>query len=218
MVVIKTLNGMKAKWISILATAIAPYLFFFPFTCTAQWSTGIEYNMTFFTTGYDEVFKPGSNFNLELKYHFNKGWGIGFQAGAARFANSKEGSFGADDPKFTSVPLIFTLEYEATPKKMIRPFFAVGLGLSIHTLSYDVGNLHFSMSDTNASFTMSPQIGLRFFITKNMMSYLRGSYVLVMDEPPFITPPNLPVVIFYSSDKTIGYAGIALGFSYRFNM
>jgi hypothetical protein len=113
------------------------------------------------------------------------------------------------------VPLIFIAEYETT-RGMVRPFFATGVGLSIHTRSYYIGNSGFSTSDTNASFTMSPQIGLRFFITKNTMSYLKGSYVLVMDEPPFIPPPNLPVVIFYTSDRAIGYAGIAIGFSYRF--
>jgi hypothetical protein len=63
---------------------------FLPLTGQTQCSVGIEYNMAFPITGYDEVFKIGSNFNLEGKYHLNKSWGVGFQAGAARFANSRK--------------------------------------------------------------------------------------------------------------------------------
>ena len=76
---------MKTKWISILAFAIPLCLFLLPLTTYAQWSAGIEFNMALPITGYGEVFKTGSNFNLEGKYHFNKGWGVGFQTGAARF-------------------------------------------------------------------------------------------------------------------------------------
>ena len=168
-------------------------------------------------TGYGEVFKTGSNFNLEGKYHLNRGWAVGFQTGAARFANSKEGSIAVNDPKLTVVPLLFTGEYEASREKTIRPFFAAGLGLSIFTFSYFVDNPAHSTNETNASFTMSPQIGVRFFVTENAMSYLKGSYVFVMDGPPVITEPSLPVTTFPESDKATGYAGIAFGFSYRFN-
>jgi len=208
---------MKAKRISILAIVIPLYLFLLPITGNAQWSVGIEYNMALPITGYGEVFKTGSNFNLEGKYHFTKGWGVGFQTGAARFENSKEGSIAVNDPKLTVVPLIFTAEYEASREKTIRPFFAAGLGLSIFTFSYYVDNPVNSKNDTNASFTMSPQIGVRFFITKNTMSYLKGSYIFVMDGPPVIMEPSLPVTTFPESDKATGYAGIAFGFSYRFN-
>ena len=208
---------MKAKSISILAFVIPLCMFLLPITGKAQWSVGIEYNMALPITGYGEVFKTGSNFNLEGKYHFTKGWGVGFQTGAARFANSKEGSIAVNDPKLTVVPLIFTGEYEASREKTIRPFFAAGLGLSIFTFSYYVDNPAHSTNETNASFTMSPQIGVRFFITENTMSYLKGSYVFVMDGPPVITEPSLPVSTFPESDKATGYAGIAFGFSYRFN-
>jgi hypothetical protein len=207
---------MKTKRTSILATAISSYLLFLPLTGKAQWSVGIEYNMAFPIGGYEEVFKTGSNFNLEGKYHLSKGWGIGFQAGAAFFANSKEGFFAARDPKLTVVPLIFTGEFEANHKGMIRPFFAAGLGWSIYTFSYYLGNHYFYRSETNTSFTISPQIGVRAFITKNTMSYLKGSYVFVMDVPPLLSYPNLPAIIFPVSDEEIGYAGIALGISYRF--
>lgn len=205
---------MKAKWISIIATAISSYLFFFPLTGQAQWSVGIEYNLAFPFTDYGEVFKTGSNFNLEWKYHLNKGWGIGFQTGAARFVNSKEDVFAKNDPRLTVVPLIFTVEYEASREGMIRPFFAAGLGLSIYTFSYYAA---LNLCETSATFAMSPQIGVRFFITKNTISYLKGSYVFVMDGLPVVSHPYLPYVIFPVSDEATGYAGIAIGFSYRFN-
>jgi len=208
---------MKAKWISILAFAIPLCLLLLPLTTYAQWSAGIEFNMALPITGYGEVFKTGSNFNLEGKYHFNKGWGVGFQTGAARFANSKEGFIAVNNPKLTVVPLLFIGEYEVSREKTIRPFFAAGLGLSIFTFSYHVDNPAQSTNETNASFTISPQIGVRFFITENTMSYLKGSYVFVMDGPPVITEPSLPVNTFPESDKATGYAGIEFGFSYRFN-
>src|SRR5688572_25655145 len=104
---------MKVKRISIFATAISSYLFFLPLSGQAQWNVGIEYNLTFPFTDYGEVFKTGSNINLEAKYHFNKGWGIGFQIGAARFANIKEGvTFGRTDPELTVLPILFAVEYE----------------------------------------------------------------------------------------------------------
>jgi hypothetical protein len=207
---------MKAKSIIILATAISSYLFFLPLNGRAQWSMGIEYNMTFPFTDYGEVFKNGSNINLEAKYHYNKGWGIGFQIGAARFADSKEGiSFGRTDPKLTVVPILFAVEYETEPEGIVRPFLAVGLGLSTYTFSYYVGR---SVSETtSASITISPQVGVRFFIAKNTMCYLKGSYVLVMDGLPVVSYPNLPAIIFPVSGEETGYAGIALGFSYRYN-
>ena len=208
---------MKAKWISIVTLVISSCLFLLPLTSKAQWSVGVEYNMALPITGYGEVFKTGSNYNLEGKYHFNKGWGVGFQTGAARFANSKEGSIAVNNPKLTVVPLLFTGEYEASREKTIRPFFAAGLGLSIFTFSYYLDNPAQSTNETNASFTMSPQIGVRFFITKDTMTYLKGSYVFVMDGPPVITEPSLPISTFPESDKATGYAGIAFGFNYQFN-
>jgi hypothetical protein len=212
----KKLSVMKAKWISILAAAISSYLFFSPITGQAQWSLSMEYNMAFPVTSYKEAFATGSNFNLDGKYHFNTGCGIGFQAGAARFATSKGGSLAAYDSKLTVVPLIFTAEYEASRKGMIRPFFAAGLGLSIYTFSLYLRYHGLSTNVTNTSFTISPQVGLRFFFTKNLISYLKGSCVFVMDEQPTFSAPNLPVIIFPMSDKATGYAGIALGVSYRF--
>jgi len=205
---------MKAKWISIFATAISSYLFFSPLTGQAQWRVGIEYNMAFPLTDYDEVFKTGSNVNVEGKYHFNKGWGIGFQIGAARFADSKEGvAFGRTDPKLTVVPILFAVEYE-TERGMIRPFFAAGLGMSTYTFSYYVGRM---VGETSASFTMSPQMGVRFSITKNTMCYLRGSYVFVMKGLPPVSYPNLPAIIFPVTGEATGYSGIAIGFSYWLN-
>lgn len=208
---------MNAKKTSVPFYCLLSYLIFIPAAVNAQWSVGLEYNLAFPITGYGEVFKTGSNFNADAKYHFKNGWGVGFQTGAARFANSKEGSIAVNNPKLTVVPLIFTAEYEASREGMIRPFFAGGLGLSIYTFSYYVDNPVLSTNETNVSFTMSPQVGVRFFIAKNTMSYLKGSYVFVMDGPPVITEPSLPVATFPESDKATGYAGIAFGFSYRFN-
>jgi len=211
----KQMGVMKAKWISIIATAIPSYLLFFPLTGQAQWTLGIDYNMAFPFTDYGEVFNTGSNFNLEGKYHFNKGWGIGFQIGAARFADLKEGiSFGQPSPKLTVVPILFVVEYETEPKGIVRPFFAAGLGMSTYTFSYYVGRI---VSETSTSITISPQVGIRFFITKNTMCYLKGSYVFVMNGLPLVSYPNLPAIIFPVSGEATGYAGIAIGFSYRYD-
>jgi hypothetical protein len=215
MVTIKKLNVMKAKRISIFATAISSSLFFLPLNAEAQWNVGIEYNMIFPFTDYGEVFKTGSNINLEAKYHFNKGWGIGFQIGAARFADSKEGiSFGRPDPKLTVVPILFAVEYETEREGIVRPFFAAGLGLSTYTFSYYVGRTE---SVTSATITISPQVGVRFFIAKNTMCYLKGSYVFLMDGLPVVSYPNLPAIIFPVSGESTGYSGIAIGFNYRYN-
>jgi hypothetical protein len=198
---------MKAKWI-----VISSYIFFLPHNGQAQWIIGIEYNMAFPFTDYGEVFKTGSNVNLEGKYHFNKGWGIGFQIGAARFEDSKEGiSFGRPNPKLTVVPILFVVEYEIEREGIIRPFFAAGLGMSTYTFSYYVGR---SVNETSASVTMSPQMGVRFFIRKNAMCYLKGSYVFLMDGLPLVSFPNLPAIIFPVSGEATGYAGIAIGFRY----
>jgi CDP-diglyceride synthetase len=206
---------MKAKWIVILATAISSFLFFLPLKSLAQWNVGVEYNITFPFTDYGEVFNTGPNFNLEGKYHFNKGWGIGFQIGAARFADSKEGiSFGRPNPKLTVVPILLAVEYETERKGIVRPFFAAGLGMSTYTFTYYVGR---SISETSTSITISPQMGVRFFITKNTMCYLKGSYVFVMNGLPLVSYPNLPAIIFPVSGEATGYSGIAIGFNYRYD-
>jgi hypothetical protein len=200
---------MKANWIAILA-----YLCFLPLTSEAQWNVGIEYNTTFPFSDYGEVFKTGSNFNIEANYHLNKGWAVGFQVGATIFSNPKDDTFEKNDPKLVVVPFICNVEYEARHEGMIRPFFAAGVGVSIHTFSYFAV---YDESETNASFTMSPQIGVRCFVAKNTIWYLSGSYVFVADGLPIVSHPYLPYTIFPVSDEASGYAGIALGFSYRFS-
>jgi len=206
---------MKTKKLSILA-AVAFCLYVVPHTCFAQWSVGIEYNMAFPITGYGEVFKNGFNFNAEGKYHFKKGWAAGFQMGTARFTKFKEGSLPIKDPKLTVTPLIFTGEYEFNGDD-VRPFVAAGLGLSIFSLSYYVNDPVLRTSETNVSFTMSPQIGVRFWFSKNMMTYLKGSYVILTDGPPVIKDENGQIITFPESDKATGYFGFAFGLSYRFN-
>jgi hypothetical protein len=214
-VILKQMGVMKAKWTIILAPAISLFQLFLPLKSQAQWSVGLEYNMAFPLTDYGEVFKAGSNINLEAKYHFNKGWSIGFQLGVASFADSKEGvSFGRLDPKLTLVPILFVVEYDTERQGIVRPFFAAGLGMSTYTFSYFVGR---SVSVTSSSITISPQIGVRFFITKNTMCYLKGSYLFVMNGLPLVSYPNLPAIIFPVSGEATGYAGIAIGFIYWLN-
>jgi len=106
------------------------------------------------------------------------------------------------------------VEYETEREGIVRPFFAAGLGMSTYTFSYYVGR---SVNETSTSITISPQMGVRFFIAKNTMCYLKGSYVFVMNGLPLVSYPNLPAIIFPVSGEATGYAGIAIGFCYRYD-
>jgi hypothetical protein len=137
--------------------------------------------------------------------------------GTARFTKFREGSLPLNDPKLTVVPLIFTGEYEFNRDDVVRMYIAAGLGVSMYTFSYYVDNPVLSTSETNASFTMSPQVGVRFWFSENMMSYLKGSYIILTDGPPVVMEPGTAPITFPESDKATGYGGIAFGLSYRFN-
>ena len=206
---------MKTKKLPLFFALAFCSLCLMPYDSVAQWGVALEYNLAFPITGYGEVFGNGFNFNAEGKYHFQKGWGAGFQMGTARFTKFEEGSLPLYDAKLTVVPLIFTGEYEFNRDDVIRPYVAAGLGVSIFSFSYYIDDPVLSTSETNVSFTMSPQIGVRFWFSKNMMTYFKGSYIILTDGPPVIMESNPPIT-FPESDKATGYAGIAFGLSYRF--
>ena len=144
----------------------------------------------------------------------SKGWGVGFQTGAARFANSKEGiSIARNDPKLTVVPLLFIAEYETKREGIVRPFFAAGLGISTYTFSYYVGppkqnkhQLHDVATDRST-----------FLHYKKHDVVFKGKLCFRDGWAARRLRPQFTCQIFPESDKATGYAGIAFGFSYRFN-
>jgi opacity protein-like surface antigen len=208
---------MKTRSYLILAGAISLGLLCLPETSSAQWEVGANFSLALPITGYGEVFKLGHGFGVEGKYHFRRGFGVGFESGFARFTKTKELSIPVNEPKITVIPIIFTAEYELNNNGFVRPFFSGGLGLSIYTFSYYTDDPVDSENRANVSFTMSPQAGVRFAFTKNVMYYIKGSYVLLMDGPPVVMEDNAVLFTFPKSDQATGYAGISFGFNYRFN-
>jgi hypothetical protein len=183
----------------------------------AQWETGANFSLALPITSYGEVFKIGHGFGIEGRYHFKRGLAIGLEASFARFPRAKENIIPVNEPKLTVVPILFTAEYEMNNTGMVRPFVSGGLGTSIYVFSYYTDDpVTSGKNKANASFTMSPQAGLRLAFTKHFMYYMKGGYVLVMDGPPVAREGNDVLFTFPKSDKAAGYANISFGVNFRF--
>src|SRR5688572_13044324 len=188
-----------------------------PGISNAQWDTGASFTFAFPMTSYEEVFKNGYGFSVDVRHYFGKGFGVGLETGFTRFVNVKDQTaINVNDPKITVVPIIFIAEYEMNRESFWRPFVAGGLGVSINTFSYYRDAPESSRNQVNAIFTLCPEAGVRFALNKQFMSHIKGNFVLLMDGAPVVMEDGAVIASFPESDKITGYAGISLGFSYRF--
>ena len=103
-------------------------------------------------------------------------------------------------------PILFMAEYELNTQSFWKPYFAGGLGLSLFNLNYDVSPTE-GKTNFNVSFTLSPQIGLRYKMSDQWFPFIEGRAVLLTDGPPIGFP---------KSDKLTGDTAFAAGINYRF--
>ena len=189
------------KWFVILAIILLCA------KANAQWELGMGLGIPFPVTGYSKVVKPGWLPMIFGKYRFGKGnFATGMEIHLARFQRDKYPSDAFGNTRMTLAPIIFTAEYEASMKNKLRPYVKGGLGLTLFSIDYDE-NASTHRSIFNLSFTMSPEIGLRYAASRHIQTFVGSNLVLLADGPPMGFPKG---------EKVTGYASIIAGTSYRF--
>jgi hypothetical protein len=173
----------------------------------AQWELGMGVGIPFPITSYAKVVKPGWLPMVFGKYRFGNGsFATGMEIHLARLQRDRDPTDAFGNTRMTLAPVIFTAEYEAFMKNRLRPYIKGGLGLALFTIDYDEGaSAHRSIF--NLSFTMSPEIGLRYAASSHFQTFIGSNLVLLADGPP---------VGFPQGNKITGYASIIAGTSYRF--
>lgn len=159
-------------------------------------------------TGYRQVLKNGWLVTAEAKHRLrNENFAIGAEVHFARLQKDRKSSDAFQNARMIIVPLIFSAEYETNYRGILRPFVSAGIGISLFNLNYDtspaLGN-----SLTNVSFTMSPQAGIRYALSKNLVPFFKASMVLIADGPPQGFPKG---------EKLTGYNAFLIGLNYNLN-
>jgi hypothetical protein len=156
-------------------------------------------------TGYRQVLKNGWLLSAEGRSRFGKGnFAMGMKAHFTRLQKDKTVEDAFHNSRMTIGSLLFTNEYEGNINQKLRPFFSLGLGISLFNLNYD-SNTDQHTALTNVSFTMAPQLGLRYAASKQTFVFVESSLVLIADGPP----PGFP-----KSDRMTGYNAIVAGVGY----
>ena len=176
------------------------------FTAKAQWEIGLGAGAGLPITGYGEVLKNGWLLKAEGKYRLNKNFALGMQTHFTRLQKDKNSNDAFQNARMTLAPVIFTAEYSIATKGKLQPYAAGGLGLTLLSLNYDISPTE-GESVFNVSFSMMPQVGLRYKINDHMYIFTDWSLVLLADGPPIGFPKG---------NEMTGYNGIAAGVNYRF--
>jgi hypothetical protein len=188
---------------------VAIFIFLFvTINVNAQWEVSAGAAPAFPITGYNEVFGNGWLVSAAAKYRLNnRHLSIGAETEFARLQKDRESSDAFQNARMTIVPLIFFAEYETNPGGLIRPFVTAGLGISFFNINYDTSPTE-GTTINNVSFTMSPQAGLRYGLSKTMTPFVKAGAVLIADGPP---------VGFPQGDKLTGYGSIEVGLTVTLN-
>ena len=193
---------MKCKLLITLLTTLLSI------SAHAQWEIGIGAGLGLPVTAYKEVLKPGWLLNAEGKYRFGNGnFAVGLKTHFTRLQKDKNPGDTFQNARMTIAPLLFTAEYGIPTKGALDPYITGGLGITFFNLNYDISP---SEGETvnNVSFTMMPQVGLRYATSKNLFPFIEYGLVLLADGPP---------VGFPKSSQMTGYSAITAGINYRFN-
>ncbi len=171
------------------------------------WEVGLNAGLSLPITGYKEVLKNGWLLGAEGKYRFGNGhFAVGIETDFVRLQNDKNSADSFQNARMTLAPILFMAEYELNTRSNWKPYFSGGLGLSLFNLNYDKSPTE-GKTDFNVSFTLSPQVGLRYKASDHLLPFVEYRAVLLTDGPPIGFP---------KSDKLTGYNAFAAGINYRF--
>lgn len=106
----------------------------------------------------------------------------------------------------TLAPVLFTAEYEGFTKGNLQPYDSGGLGISFFSIHYETSPTQ-GTSLFNVSFTMMPQVGLRYAATSSLYPFVESGVVLLADGPPIGFPKG---------EQMTGYSFITTGVHYQF--
>jgi opacity protein-like surface antigen len=173
----------------------------------AQWEVGLGAGIGLPLTGYSEVVKTGWLLNAEGKYRFQSNWAVGMKTQFARLQKDKDPNDAFQNARITVAPLLFVAEYGRFSKGSLQPYATGGLGISFFSVNYDTTPTE-GTSEFNVSFTMMPQLGLRYAASPNVYPFIESGLVLLADGPPIGFPKG---------EKMTGYGFINLGVHYQFN-
>ncbi|CAN5598342.1 hypothetical protein BH23BAC1_BH23BAC1_19590 [soil metagenome] len=204
---VNILTGLKSTRLTIMALLYCLVLFN-PTVLFAQWEIGAGGGTSLPITGYREVIKRGMLLQVEGKYRLGKGnSAVGIEIHYARLIRDGIYSDKFQDPRLSIVPIIFFAEQEFNRYGKFRPYLVAGLGLSIFDFHYEITPFE-GNTFSNVSFTMSPQMGFRYAVTKRIIPFVEANIVILADGPPIGFP---------KADKITGYGWIIMGINYRFS-
>jgi opacity protein-like surface antigen len=196
----------KSSFIKLLAVTIG-VLSVQQATAQSGWQVGLSTGAGFPITGYKGVFKNGWLLGAEGGYRFGKGnFAVGMQTDFVRLQNDKNPVDTFHNARITIAPILFMAEYELETRGAWKPYIAGGMGVSLFNFTYDTTPTE-GQANFNVSFTLSPQLGVRYKASEYLYPFLAGKAVLLMDGPPQGFP---------KSDKVTGYTALAAGLQYRF--
>ena len=173
----------------------------------AQWEVSLGPGITLPITGYGEVVNSGWTLDAEGKYRIKKTFAVGLKAQFTRLQKDKDANDAFVDSRFTIAPLLFTAEYGNFLNGSLQPSLTAGIGISFFNINYGDTLSPQTTALNNVSFTMMPQIGLRYAASKNVFPFIESGLILIADGPPISFP---------KSDQITGYAFITAGVLYRF--
>jgi len=174
----------------------------------AQWELSAGTGTALPITDYNEVLKSGWLVSTSVKYRLNnRHLSLGAEVQFTRLQKDGESSDAFQNARMTIAPLIFFAEYETNPGGMIRPFVTAGLGVSFFNINYDSSPTQ-GTAINNVSFTMSPQAGIRYVLSKSLTPFIKAGAVLIADGPPMGFPQG---------GKLTGYGSVQIGITLMLN-
>ena len=183
-------------------------ILFVTINVNAQWELSAGTGTALPITGYNEVFKNGWLVSTTAKYRLNnQHLSLGAEMQFTRLQKDGESSDAFQNARMTIAPLIFFAEYEMDPDGLIRPFVTAGLGVSFFNINYDTSPTQ-GTTINNVSFTMSPQAGIKYVLSKSLTPFIKAGAVLIADGPP---------VGFPQGEKLTGYGSVQIGLTVVLN-
>jgi len=156
-------------------------------------------------TSYNEVVKTGWLLQAGAKIRLNSRFAVGLKTQFARLQKDKNPNDAFDQTRMTITPFLVIAEYGNFLNGKLQPYFTGGLGIGFFNINYENSPTQ-GKSINNVSFTMMPQIGMKYAASKNVVPFIESGLILIADGPPIGFP---------KSDQITGYACIAAGVLYR---
>ncbi len=183
-------------------------ILFVTINVNAQWELSAGTGSALPITGYNEVLKDGWVASTAVQYRLNsRHLSLGAEMQFTRLQKDGESSDAFQNARMTIAPLIFFAEYEMDPDGLIRPFVTAGLGVSFFNINYDTSPTQ-GTTINNVSFTMSPQAGIKYVLSKSLTPFIKAGAVLIADGPP---------VGFPQGEKLTGYGSVQIGLTVVLN-